>query len=216
MPIAGQELNTHFRYICNQGRLRRETTTPPRADPVEHKRREFEPFRGSVHDESRLSGLHFKCQVPHSMIVPIPHLRETGLLPEGLHDATLEEVAACFGGFQDSDRRPRLWVEFSAFYREAKASGIIELLLLDGSFVTAKAVPNDIDVVVVVFATHDFSADLPPRQYNILAQRQVRRRFGLDIVVVKNGTDNLAQAVAFFTQVRQQPDVRKGLLRLRL
>ena len=40
--------------------------------------------------------------------------------------------------------------------------------------------------------------------------------FGLDIVVVKNGTDNLAQAVAFFSQVRQRPGARKGLLRLRL
>lgn len=93
---------------------------------------------------------------------------------------------------------------------------MVELLLLDGSFVTATPAPNDIDVVVVVFATHDFAADLDPQQHNILAQRQVRRRFGLDIVVVKNGTDNLAQAVAFFTQVRQRPGLRKELLRLRL
>ncbi len=148
--------------------------------------------------------------------MPIPRSEETGLLPEGLHDCTLEEVATRFAGFQGSDRRPRLWAQFTGFYREAKASGVIELLLLDGSFVTATATPNDIDVVVVVFATHDFGADLPPQQYNVLAQRQVRRRFGLDIVVVKYGTDSLTQAVAFFTQVRQQPGAKKGLLRLRL
>ena len=40
--------------------------------------------------------------------------------------------------------------------------------------------------------------------------------FGCDIVVVRNGTDDLTQAVEFFTQVRQQPGRRKGLLRLKL
>lgn len=148
--------------------------------------------------------------------MPIPRFEKTGLLPAGIHDCTLEEIKARFASFQGSDRRPRLWVQFTAFCREAKASGVIESLLLDGSFVTATAAPNDIDVLVVVFAAHDFGAELPLQQYNILAQRRVRRRFGLDIVVVKNGTDNLAQAVAFFTQVRQQPGATKGLLRLTL
>ena len=70
--------------------------------------------------------------------------------------------------------------------------------------------------MVVVFATHDFAADLLPQQYNILAQQRVRRRFGFDIVVVRNGTDNLAQAIEFFRQVRQQPNRKKGLLRITL
>ena len=41
-------------------------------------------------------------------------------------------------------------------------------------------------------------------------------RFGFDIVVVKNDSDNLEQAVAFFQQVKQQPGVRKGILRIKL
>lgn len=148
--------------------------------------------------------------------MPIPPFEQTGFLPAGIHDCALEDIEVRFASFQGSDRRPRLWTQFTAFYWEAKASGLIELLLVDGSFVTAAAAPNDIDVVVVVFAAHDFGAELPPQQYNILAQRRVRRRFGLDIVIAKNGTDNLAQAVIFFTQVRQQPGARKGLLRLTL
>jgi hypothetical protein len=128
----------------------------------------------------------------------------------------LEEAERRFGSFRGSDRRPQLWAKFKEFVREAKATGLIEALLLDGSFVSENPSPNDIDVVVVVFAAHDFSADLSPQNHNVLAQQRVRRRFGLDIVVVKNGTDNLAQAVAFFTQVRQQPEAKKGLLRLTL
>ena len=93
-------------------------------------------------------------------------------------------------------------------------SGLIEALLMDGSFVTAEPNPNDIDLVIVVADEHDFRADLPPASYNVLAQQRVRRRFGFDIVVVKNGTEDLTWAVEFFAQVRQQPALKKGLLRI--
>jgi hypothetical protein len=93
---------------------------------------------------------------------------------------------------------------------------LVEELLLDGSFVTDRPDPHDIDIVVVVAAAHDFGAELPPHQYNLLAQQRVRRRFGFDIVVVKNGTDNLAWAVEFFAQVRLRPALKKGILRIKL
>jgi hypothetical protein len=44
----------------------------------------------------------------------------------------------------------------------------------------------------------------------------VRCRFGFDIVVVKQGTEDKAQAVEFFAQVRQQTGQSKGLLRIKL
>jgi hypothetical protein len=146
----------------------------------------------------------------------LPPLNEHGLLPEGIHDCAFEELESRFGGFQTSDRRPQLWAKFTDFFRQAKASRIVEALVLDGSFVTARIDPNDIDLIVIVFATHDFGADLPPDQYNLLAGQRVRRRFGIDSVVVKNGSDNLAHSVEFFAQVRQQPALKKGLLRLNL
>ena len=55
-----------------------------------------------------------------------------------------------------------------------------------------------------------FRADLLPAQYNLLSQRRVRRRFGFDIVVVKNDSEDLEQIVAFFQQVRQRPGMKKG------
>ena len=88
--------------------------------------------------------------------------------------------------------------------------------MVDGSFVTAEPVPNDIDLLLVVTAHHTFSVDMPPMHYNVLSQRRVRRRFGFDIVVATNNHETLEQAVAFFQQVRQQPGAKKGLLRIRL
>ena len=146
----------------------------------------------------------------------IPPFNENGFLPDGLHDCTLQQAAERFGTFQSSDRRPELWARFTEFMREAKACQLMEAVLLDGSFVTAKPDPNDLDLVLVVAASHDFSADLPPAQYNLLAQQRVRRRFGFDIVVVKNGSGNLEQAIAFFQQVKQRPGMKKGILRIKL
>jgi hypothetical protein len=89
-------------------------------------------------------------------------------------------------------------------------------ILLNGSFVTAKADPNDVDFVVVVVAGHDFAADLEPNEYNVLSKRRVRRRFGFDIVLARAGTEEVTETAEFFQQVKGRPQARKGILRLRL
>jgi len=41
--------------------------------------------------------------------MPIPDLNEDGLLSEGVHDCTLDEIGARFGRFQVTDRRIQLF-----------------------------------------------------------------------------------------------------------
>lgn len=86
----------------------------------------------------------------------IPPFNDNGWLPEGVYDCTIDEAAERFGSFQGSDRRPQLWKGFTEFMGEAEASGFTEAVLVDGSFVTAKPDPNDIDLVIVVGALFDF------------------------------------------------------------
>ena len=100
--------------------------------------------------------------------MPIPDLNTNGLLPPGRHACTVEEIAGRFGAFRGGEQRPRLMVSLMEFVAEARAAGIVRALLVDGSFVTAKPAPNDIDLVVIVPETHDFSADLRPLEYNVL------------------------------------------------
>ena len=107
----------------------------------------------------------------------LPPLNEHGWLPEGVYDCTLEEATARFGRFQRSDRRPQLWERFLEFVHEARASGVITAIVIDGSFVTAEPFPNDIDLIVVMSAPRDFSRTLAPVHYNVLSQRYVRQRF---------------------------------------
>jgi hypothetical protein len=148
--------------------------------------------------------------------MPIPSLDAHGLLPVGLHDCTLEEIKVRFGAFQDSDQRPQLFQKLQALVAEARAAGFARSLLIDGSFATAKPDPNDIDLALVLPRTHDVGADLPPAQYNLVSRRRVQKRYGFDIVAVRENTVEFDEAVAFFQQVRHQPDLRKGMLRLLL
>src|SRR6266581_4212971 len=104
--------------------------------------------------------------------MPIPALESSGLLPVGVHDCTLGEVRSRFGSFQGSDGRPRLFAKLEAFVAEARASQIVRSLLVDGSFVTTKPTPNDIDLIVVVPGDHDLAADLRPAAYNAVSKKR--------------------------------------------
>jgi Family of unknown function (DUF6932) len=106
--------------------------------------------------------------------------------------------------------------KFTEFTGEVKACGLVETVLVDGSFATSKPDPNDIDIVLVLVANYDFSTDLPATVYNLLAQHRVRRRFGFDIVVVKSDSQSLNDAIDFFQQVKQRPGLKKGILRIKL
>jgi hypothetical protein len=148
--------------------------------------------------------------------MPIPPFDEHGFLPAGIHDCTVEEIQARLAAFQGSDRRPQLWTRFKKFLSEATASGLVRAVLLDGSFVTAKPDPNDIDLIVVVPPGHDFSSDLKPPEYNVLSKRRVQRRHGFDLLVACADSDEYRRYVRFFQQIRFEPGRSKGILRVLL
>lgn len=116
----------------------------------------------------------------------IPTFNEQGWLPEGVYECTLDEAAARFGGFQQSDRRPQLWARFVEFVREAQACGLIDAIVLNGSFVSAAPAPNDIDLILVVSTHHDYAVDFQPSEYNVLSKRWVHQRFGFDLLNIND------------------------------
>jgi hypothetical protein len=132
-----------------------------------------------------------------------------------MHECTLEEVRDRFGSFNGSDRRCRLFEKLEDYVHEAQKTGLVDELLLAGSFVTDKKVPEDIDLVALLGSSSD-PATLRPFEYNVVSRRQVRRRWRLDIFFAQRGTTEFDRAVALFQQVRGESAARKGLLRLRL
>jgi hypothetical protein len=66
-------------------------------------------------------------------------------LPAGIYDCTLDEAGERFGSFQRGVQRRQLWDRFVQFMGEVMDCGLVDAILVDGSFVTAKAEPCDID-----------------------------------------------------------------------
>jgi hypothetical protein len=146
--------------------------------------------------------------------MPIPQLNENGLLHEGIHEASLEEVRERFGRFQRTDRRPTLFSKLSAYLAEVRASGLVVAVIVDGSFVTAKDEPSDIDLILVLRPDHDDQAELRPFEYNALSKPRVRRRFRFDVVSAREGSDEYEESVGFFQLVRGRSDLRKGVIKV--
>src|SRR5438105_3855788 len=103
----------------------------------------------------------------------LPPLDEHGLLPVGIHDCTFAELRATYGQNRWMDdtqsesrravlyqNRDRLCTRLEDYLDKLRAVGLPVEVLIDGSFVTDKPDPNDIDLIVVLPAGHNFSRDL--------------------------------------------------------
>jgi hypothetical protein len=148
--------------------------------------------------------------------MPIPPLDENGFLPPGLHPATLDEIKQRFGRFQQSDRRPQLLASLLQLIAATRSSELFEALLIDGSFVTAKSKPNDVDIIAVLRPGHSFERELSIAEYALVSRTLLQRRFGFDVIVAERKSAVYDNYVEFFSRVREAPDLRKGLLELKL
>jgi len=148
--------------------------------------------------------------------MPIPPLNEKGLLPPGEHVCTLDEARERFGSFQGNDHRRRLFSRLEQLVNELRRSGLFSALVVDGSFATAKSAPEDIDVIVAMRRGHDWAADLSPDDYALVSRSVIRRRFGFDVFLAGDGDTAYGSYVEFFSRVRENATVRKGMLRIEL
>ena len=84
----------------------------------------------------------------------IPEFNEYGYLAAGVHAATLEEVALRFG--TQSELR-RVQMESLRWLAELAHAAGVQRLILNGSFTTDVAEPNDVDCLFLVGS--DFPRD---------------------------------------------------------
>ena len=80
----------------------------------------------------------------------LPAFDEFGLLPPGIHKCTVSELIERFGS--GSGERIVEMSELSQFIEAARIAGA-RRLLVNGSFVTNKLAPNDVDVVILPSAS---------------------------------------------------------------
>lgn len=133
----------------------------------------------------------------------LPELTAYGALPPGIHPASLDEIEARYGKFQQPDRPTRLLAIVREFVQEVQACRWVRRVLLAGSLVTSKEEPDDIDLLLV-FERHAEFVDLLPHEYNVLYQAGAQRRFGalLDLHVVEEHSEAMERLLRFFQRNR--------------
>ena len=80
--------------------------------------------------------------------MPLPGFNASGDLPRGVHRATLNEVIQRFGSV--GGQRGVCTLRLSHVYELAQRTGHLQRFVIFGSYVTALANPNDIDVILVM------------------------------------------------------------------
>jgi len=76
----------------------------------------------------------------------LPSFNDAGYLPSGIHLCEIDELVERFGS--GSPEREVATEELLDFLNWARSAGISRVIV-NGSYVTAKQAPNDIDVVVL-------------------------------------------------------------------
>lgn len=148
------------------------------------------------------------------MSVAIPQLNEHGLLPTGVHPCTLDELEQRFDGGGFGTHRYNLILKLRRYVPLVKASNLVAWLGIDGSFVTSKDQPGDIDILLVLHADHDYARVLTQEQSQPLSKKWVGSRFEFDVFSAPEGTPPCAEWLEFFMQVKGKPDLRKGILKV--
>jgi predicted nucleotidyltransferase len=137
-----------------------------------------------------------------------------GWLEPGIYDCSLEQARVGFGSFQDSDWRPKLFDRLRQFIADAKQSGVVTSVIVDGSFVSTKPRPSDIDIIVITNVPVEQTNDLPPYQANVISAKSIKRRYGFDVLVALHETPSVERAIDVYREVKGSPGVEKGMIRI--
>lgn len=147
---------------------------------------------------------------------------EDGVLPEGVHVCSMDEVERAFGRFQRTDRRQQLTATLRRYVEAAQKADTSKAVVIDGSYVTAKDEPGDIDVMLVLKTETNLTEDLSPSEYNVQSKRMVRRLYGFDLFAAVDGSAQYADTVDFLSDMKAtEPNpytsrTRKGIVRVEL
>lgn len=141
----------------------------------------------------------------------IPAFRSDGYLPEGMYLASEAEVTFRFGTENRRRRqliiRVRRWIELARLIKASR-------LFIDGSFVTAKSRPNDVDAVVLLPSNFEWQVAANSDAAAEFEQMLLTRR-PEEIFAAEDETDWL-EWVEFFSRTREEDGRRKGLVEIQL
>ena len=154
--------------------------------------------------------------------MPIPKFNdEKGILPPGTHDCSLKEAEKAFVSPFHNSKRKELWDSFLQFLEWVKQLGIFEYVYINGSFVTDKPNPDDIDVILELPSPNAIG-NIDQR---IFDQNYVCKTYKIHLFLYWKGIASpLKDFREFFQYLRPEeaalrnanPGDKKGILRVKL
>lgn len=141
----------------------------------------------------------------------IPKFRADDYLPKGLYLASEAEIIFRFGS--STRRRRRLALRLRRWIELTRLVGG-QRLLIDGSFVTAKAEPHDIDAVILLPPNFQHQVE-QGNEVALELEDMVLTRRPEEIFAAEDKTD-WNEWIEFFSRTREADGRRKGLVEVRL
>ena len=140
----------------------------------------------------------------------LPLFTADGVLPEGIHEATLDEIQKKCCSYGDIERRNSLFNTLQKYINDVKKHDVKFYICIDGSYVTQKGSPGDLDVLIIYDFEYNnkewlelISDKTAPLKYNGL---QILSAF-----IDSYGEDNLLD---FAQDVKDNTNLRKGIVRV--
>lgn len=108
----------------------------------------------------------------------MPEFNHNGLLEPGVHPMTVEQIKEFFGY---NERRRILIGELERFIRVAETCGMrIIKMIIDGSFITDKQQPGDIDLYFIIDVNSVFTSPNLNEFFNLMNHNYTFENFSLD------------------------------------
>ena len=148
--------------------------------------------------------------------MPIPELMPNGILPPGIHAATLAEIVERYGA--GSEARERQGHLLQLIVEAALNYPTIKRILVWGSFVTSKAEPNDLDYSLVVARAYDLERIAEPHR-RFLVSFEARQFYGVDknyLTIHDYPLEKYIELIDFLGMIRRRPAERCGILEISL
>ncbi len=132
----------------------------------------------------------------------LPAFNEEGELPPAVYRATLPDVLERFG--QGSIQRRAVAARLSRLHQLAVSTGQLARFVVFGSFVTAKADPDDVDVVLLMEDSFDLAA-VTGEAALMFQHLEAEAHFGASVFWTKrSGALGGEQAMIEYWQVRRE------------
>lgn len=141
----------------------------------------------------------------------LPAFSEEGDLPPGVHRATLADVLDRFG--QGSIQRRAVADRLNRIYQLAASTRELARFIVFGSFVTTKAEPNDVDIVLLMEDTFDL-ASVTGEAAVVFQHTEANAYFGATVFWSKrSGAIGGEQAMVEYWQTRRDGG-RRGIVEI--